>query len=123
MSDDVRSEDIKRHETEIAGLRTRMHNFANDLMGVRSAVDNASEQVGQLAARIPADFDKRLITVELQLSRIIKDLENMGIQYIHRTEFEILKVEHTQIKQLVWGFIVMVLTAVVGGLITLIVRR
>lgn len=58
-----------------------------------------------------------------QLTKEVHELrEDLKADYVGRTEFEILKVEHDQIKKLTWGFIAMVLTAVVGAIIALVFK-
>lgn len=79
-----------------------------------------SAELSRVGNKIPDGMDKRIIKIELQLEQLLKDVES---KFVERTEFEVLKVEHNQIKKLVWGFIMLVLTSVVGALLALVVHN
>jgi hypothetical protein len=89
-------------------------------------LNKLSQTVVHLTDRIPEKLSEKLIEMKLlldQVSRDIKELQGDLLKdFVSRTEFEKLKVEHDQIKQLTYGFIVMVLLAVVGGVIALVVK-
>jgi hypothetical protein len=100
--------------------RTDLDRHEDDIKELRSSVDHLTTELAKVSGKIPDDLAKRLITIELQLGTLIKDTES---EFVSKTDFEILKVEHNQIKRLVWGFIVMVLTSVIGGLLALVVHN
>jgi hypothetical protein len=77
-------------------------------------------ELERLTSRIPPNLDARVIKIELQLERLIKDVES---EYVSKTDFEVLKVEHAQMKHLMWGFVALVLTTVVGALLALVVHN
>ena len=79
-----------------------------------------NKELTHVADKIPENLDNRLIKIELQLAQIIKDIES---EYVTQTEFAVYKVEHGQMKKLMWGFIIMVLTSVVGALLALVVHN
>jgi hypothetical protein len=90
----------------------RLHSFSQELRGITE--------------RIPAHLSEQVIGFALKLDELMRNVRNwnegLKTDYVGRTEFEILKVEHDQIKRLMWGFIAMVLTAVVGGVIALVFK-
>ena len=77
-------------------------------------------QVGRLSDKIPDQLDERLITIELQLKQILCDMET---QYVTQKEFAEYKVEHLQMKRLMWGFLFMVMTSVIGAWLALVVQN
>lgn len=79
-----------------------------------------SKEVTHVSDKIPENLDKRIIKIELQLDQLIKDVED---EFVTQTEFAVYKVEHSQMKKLMWGFIVMVLTSVIGALLALVVHN
>ena len=83
-------------------------------------------EVQAIAQRIPDKINETLVGLSLKMDQLIKDMErvrkDLEADYVNQTEFSILKLEHDQIKKLVWGFIAMVLTAVMGAVIALVVR-
>ena len=98
-----------------------------DLTSVVSQVQKLVDQyheltkdVGHLSDKIPPELDKRLVTIEIQLDRIVKDIET---QYVTQREFETYKLEHNQMKHLMWGFLIMIMTSVVGAWLALIVHN
>lgn len=95
-----------------------------DMVGrVQKLVDqyhDLSKEVAHVSDKIPENLDKRLIKIELQLEQVLKDIED---EFVTQTEFATYKVEHAQMKRLMWGFVIMVLTSVVGALLALVVHN
>jgi hypothetical protein len=98
-----------------------------DLSSVVSQVQKLVDQyhdirfeVSHLSEKIPENLDVRIIQMELQLKQIIDNLES---QYVSQKEFERYKVEHAQMRYLMYGFIVMIMTSVVGAWLALIVHN
>jgi len=79
-----------------------------------------SKEVTHISDKIPVDLDKRIISIEFQLERIVKDIES---EFITQKDFAVYKVEHAQMKRLMWGFVIMVLTSVVGAVLALVVNN
>jgi uncharacterized membrane-anchored protein len=88
--------------------------------GLRKSVEEVRAIAQSVCVKIPDNLEKRLVTIELQLQRVIKDTEE---EFVKKMDFVALQVEHNQIKRLVWGFIIMVLTSVIGGLLALVVHN
>ena len=83
-------------------------------------------EVQNLAQRIPDKLSESMVELSLKMDQLIKDMErvrkDLEADYVSQSEFSVLKVEHDQIKKLIWGFIAMVLIAVSGAVIALVVR-
>jgi uncharacterized protein YqgV (UPF0045/DUF77 family) len=77
-------------------------------------------QVGRLSDRIPEALDERMIRMEFQLQQILKDVET---EYVTQKEFAEYRVEHLQMKRLMWGFLFMVMTSVIGAWLALVVQN
>ena len=77
-------------------------------------------EVSHLSEKIPENLDVRMIQMELQLKQILADLES---QYVSQKKFERYKVEHDQMRYLMYGFIIMIMTSVVGAWLALIVHN
>jgi uncharacterized protein YoxC len=111
-------------------LVDQYHELNVDVTKVKSDVDGRlatfSQEIMRLADRIPEKMNEKMIQVTLTLDQLVRDVKQIGedlkADYVSRTEFEVLKVEHDQIKKLMWGFIAMVLTAVAGGILALLFR-
>jgi hypothetical protein len=85
----------------------------------------AQEQKG-LADRIPEKFPEQLLKLGFAIEQLTKDVKSLGedlkADYVSRAEFVVLKTEHDKMKKLIWGFVIMVLVAVVGAVIALAVK-
>jgi DNA anti-recombination protein RmuC len=85
---------------------------------INGRLNTVSQEIQHLMGRIPDKLNERLIEMKLSLDRLTTDVNKIGddlkADYVSRTDFEILKVEHEQIKKLVYGFITLVLV----GLLT-----
>jgi cytochrome c biogenesis protein ResB len=107
-------------DTEIKTLRDRAHKFANDFMGLTNDVTVIESEVKMLSERIPLDLGVRLVRFEMKLDEINKQL---AADFVKRLEFEVLKVEHDQMKKIIYGFVAIVLLAVVGALVAIVVKQ
>lgn len=106
------------------------HAISLDVTRLKGDVDGKvagiASELKHLADRIPEKLSEDMIRMSLALDQLVKDVRKIGDDlrqdYVNRVEFEVLRVEHDQIKKLVWGFIAMVLTALAAGVIALVFR-
>lgn len=107
-------------EREYGTLEKDLTSVVGQVQTLVNQYHTLSKELAHVSDKIPEDLDKRIIKMELQLEQIVKDVEN---QFVTRTEFAVYQVEHGQMKKLMWGFIIMVLTSVVGTLLALVVHN
>jgi hypothetical protein len=69
------------------------------------------KKMGLLLGEIPVNFKERFLAVESRVKQIAETLEK---SYVGRVEFEVLRVEHNQMKLLMHGFIITVLVGLLG---------
>lgn len=106
------------------------HAVTLDVAKLKGDVDGKltafATELKHLSDRIPEKLSEDMIRVSLSLDQLVKDVKKIGDDlqkdYVNRTEFEVLRVEHDQIKKLIWGFIAMVLSALAAGVIALVFR-
>lgn len=125
MSDrpETRSEASIRHAQtagDLAQVRDRQSELTRDFADLRKSVDDTAQLVTTLSGRIPDDLEKRLITIELMLQHLSKGIQT---EFVSRTEFEIMKVEHVQMRRLVYGFVGLALVSIIGALLGLVVNN
>lgn len=109
-----------RHADEIKTLREKGHKVANDVTELHGEFVDIDNELKILTNRIPTDLTDRLIRFEIALNGITKQLTE---DFVKRVEFEVLKVEHEQIKKIIYGFVAIVLLAVVGAVVALVVKQ
>lgn len=111
---------ITRDAEEIKTLRDRSHKTANEITSVAGEVDKLGTELTHLVDRIPMDIGLRLVRFEMKIDEISKQL---AADFVKRTEFEVMKVEHEQMKKIIYGFVTIVLLAVVGAIVALVVKQ
>jgi hypothetical protein len=122
--------DVDQLVERVQQLVTDYHTLNVDVTKVKGDTESKLEMLTRefkhLSERIPEKLQETLIRATLTLETLVTNVKQIGIDmkadYVGRTEFEVLKTEHDQIKKLMWGFIAMVLTAVVGGVIALLFK-
>lgn len=118
-----RQEDMDQRaklDGELAGIRTEQLKMDGDIESVQKTVNDAIMAMGRLSDKIPEDLPRRLLTIELTLTQVA---ENVKSNFVTKTEFEVLKVEHDQVKKIVYGFITVTLLAVITALLALVVHN
>jgi len=89
-------------------------------------LNSLGQKVTALTVRVPEKLSEKLLEMKMLLDQVARDIkelkEDFNKDYVSRAEFGILKVEHDQMKKLMWGFIVLVLTAVVSAILALIFK-
>ena len=111
---------IAREEDEIKTLRDRSHKVANEVTGVIGEIAKIETDILHLTERIPLDIGVRLVRFEMKMDEISKQLTS---DFVRRTEFEVMKVEHEQMKNIIYGFVTIILLAVVGAVVALVVKQ
>lgn len=111
-------------------LVDQYHGVTSDIARVRSDVDGRinvlAQEIVKLTARIPDKLNDKIIEMHLTLGQLaaeVKQLhEDLKQDYVNKREFVVLKVEHDQVKRLVYGFVTLALTALAVGLIALVFK-
>jgi hypothetical protein len=100
-----------------------------DVTKIRADVDGRlttlTQELKHLSERIPEKLNEDMLRVSITLAQLVADVKQIGEDlkqdYVSRTEFEVLKVEHDQLKKLAWGLIATVLTALITGAVAVVV--
>jgi len=95
-----------RHERELADLQKEL------------AV--VSGEMWRVAERIPEDLAARLTTMEVVLKGLADDVHK---NFVSREEFALLKSEHINVRNLVYGFVGVILLAVISALVALVLKK
>jgi hypothetical protein len=111
---------VVRSEDEIRMLRERSHKLSNDVAAVSGDILKIETEILHLTERIPLDLGVRLVRFEMKIDEISKQL---AADFVKRMEFEVLKVEHEQMKKIIYGFVAIILIAVVGAVVALVVKQ
>lgn len=112
--------DCTKHEEEIRKLRERSHAHANLIAAKDAEIAELTGSLTNLSERIPVDLASKLLTIDMEL----KNLSGLVTRnYVSREEFLTVKMEHEQIKKLVFGFIGLAMVAIVSGMLGLILRK
>ena len=111
-------------------LVDQYHEVTVDLAKVRQEADSRVATLAQefvkISSRIPEKLNEKIIEMHLTLGNLateVKQLhEDLKQDYVNKREFDVLKVEHDQVKRLVYGFVTLALTALAVGLIALVFK-
>ena len=111
-------------------LVDQYHEVTVDIAKVRQEADNRVATLAQefvkISSRIPEKLNEKIIEMHLTLGNLateVKQLhEDLKQDYVNRREFDVLNVEHDQVKRLVYGFVTLALTALAVGLIALVFK-
>jgi hypothetical protein len=101
---------IERHEQEFTNLRQQAKEQT-------STTSKLAVQIQTLINLIPEEFNEKWIRLQIEVEGIS---EKLNENFVKRTEFEVMKVEHDQIKKLVYGFIITVLGCFLAGLLVIL---
>lgn len=98
-------------------------NFEREIEG---RLANFGQESALLAARIPDKLNEKIIEMHLTLKGLSDEVKQIGEDlkqdYVNKREFDVLKVEHDQVKRLVYGFVTLALAALAVGLIALVFK-
>lgn len=104
-------------ERRIDALQTAVRDVAADVKAYR--IEFAAS-IARVEALIPLRLGEQMVTLGVKLDSAIRDLSDLRTlirsDLISRTEFD-------PVKQVVYGVVALILTAVVGALIALVVNR
>ena len=123
--------DCARHEAELKVLRDRSHKDANDemirsdklqdgLMDLERGLAGALADIEKITERIPVDLATRFIRFEMKLDHLSVQIAS---DFVKRTEWEVLRTEHDQMKKLIYSTVGLILMAVVGAVIAMVVKK
>lgn len=87
---------------------------------VQKEIAVISGEMWRIAERIPEDLAARITTMEVVLKGLADDVHK---NFVTREEFSSLRSEHNNIRNLVYGFVGVILLAVISALVALVLKK
>jgi hypothetical protein len=112
--------DVTRVREDVKATAEQVHDATSIIHTHDMTVSRIETELKGLIARIPVSLGADLALMGLQLKTAIADIEALRVlikaDFVHRSEFE-------PIKRVVYGVVSLILTAVILGLLALVVKK
>jgi hypothetical protein len=120
MSDAERAECEPERRREYGTIEKDLSSVVDQVQSLVNRFHEMAMQISRLADRVPEGLARRLVVIDVELKNLADTLSK---QYVSRDDFIELRTEHRTVTRLVYGFVGVILMAVVVALVALVVKR